>query len=331
MDPALQPRGRARFTGVANGGSPGVAKKRQAKAPSRRSFLRTSMAGGFLLTIGGFGGATLAYLWPDLRGGFGAEIEAGDHDSLLEEIRNSGPVQINEARAYLVEYNADEDGADQYADLVGSGQIMALFWTCVHLGCKVPWCESSQWFECACHGSQYNRWGEYKGGPAPRGLDRFNTTVTDNGALMVDTSQVVTGPPRGSNQLGQARQGPRGGATPIGGAARPERTRRRELVADPLPAPGADGDLLGLAGRRGRRHPHDAARGGRARAGRRRGGGLSVPRRGPQAPRGGARPPGDAPRSQRRGAREERPGALHGLGGCPDAVLCRLLSRLLDL
>ena len=31
----------------------------------------------------------------------------------------------------------------------------------------------SQWFECPCHGSKYNRVGEKKGGPAPRGLDRF--------------------------------------------------------------------------------------------------------------------------------------------------------------
>ena len=31
----------------------------------------------------------------------------------------------------------------------------------------------SQWFECPCHGSQYNRVGEKKGGPAPRGMDRF--------------------------------------------------------------------------------------------------------------------------------------------------------------
>jgi cytochrome b6-f complex iron-sulfur subunit len=196
------------------GGSPGtagpggVAKRRKPKGPSRRAFLRTSLGGGFLLTLGGFGGATLAYLWPDLRGGFGAEIEAGDHDQLLTEIQEEGPVTVPSARAYLVEFDSAEDTAGQYGDLVESGQIMALFWTCVHLGCKVPWCESSQWFECACHGSQYNRWGEYTGGPAPRGLDRFHTRVTDNGTLIVDTSEVIEGPSRASNQLDQPPQGP---------------------------------------------------------------------------------------------------------------------------
>ena len=43
---------------------------------------------------------------------------------------------------------------------------------CPHLGCRVPECATSQWFECQCHGSQYNRAGEKKAGPAPRGMDR---------------------------------------------------------------------------------------------------------------------------------------------------------------
>ena len=54
--------------------------------------------------------------------------------------------------------------------------FVALYQKCVHLGCRVPFCETSQWFECPCHGSQYNRVGEKKGGPAPRGLDRFAVT-----------------------------------------------------------------------------------------------------------------------------------------------------------
>ena len=51
--------------------------------------------------------------------------------------------------------------------------FVALYQKCPHLGCRVPWCQTSQWFECPCHGSKYNRVGEKKGGPAPRGMDRF--------------------------------------------------------------------------------------------------------------------------------------------------------------
>ena len=62
-----------------------------------------------------------------------------------------------------------------------------LYQKCVHLGCRVPNCVTSQWFECPCHGSQYNRVGEKKGGPAPRGLDRFTPTFTGD-SVIVDTS-----------------------------------------------------------------------------------------------------------------------------------------------
>jgi cytochrome b6-f complex iron-sulfur subunit len=71
----------------------------------------------------------------------------------------------------------------------------------------VPSCPSSQWFECQCHGSQYNRNGEKKGGPAPRGLDRFALTVS-NGSASVDTSVVIQGPPIGTNTTGQEAEGP---------------------------------------------------------------------------------------------------------------------------
>ncbi len=84
---------------------------------------------------------------------------------------------------------------------------MPLYQRCVHLGCRVPYCGSSKWFECPCHGSKYNEAGEYKLGPAPRGMDRFKVSVTD-GVLMVDTSVVILGPPRGTDTISQPPQGP---------------------------------------------------------------------------------------------------------------------------
>ena len=68
---------------------------------------------------------------------------------------------------------------------------MALWQRCVHLGCRVPECASSQGFECPCHGSKYNYHGEYEDGPAPRNLDRFVVTVNDAGELIIDTGQVI--------------------------------------------------------------------------------------------------------------------------------------------
>jgi cytochrome b6-f complex iron-sulfur subunit len=71
---------------------------------------------------------------------------------------------------------------------------MALYQRCVHLGCRVPWCQTSQGFECPCHGSKYNGIGEYFGGPAPRNLDRFVVEVSDSGVLTIKTGSIVETP-----------------------------------------------------------------------------------------------------------------------------------------
>jgi cytochrome b6-f complex iron-sulfur subunit len=72
----------------------------------------------------------------------------------------------------------------------------------------VPQCLSSQWFECGCHGSQYNRVGEKKGGPAPRGMDHFAAEITPAGDVIVDTGTVWQGRPIGTNTTGQEAEGP---------------------------------------------------------------------------------------------------------------------------
>jgi cytochrome b6-f complex iron-sulfur subunit len=86
--------------------------------------------------------------------------------------------------------------------------IVVLYQKCVHLGCRVPWCQTSQWFECPCHGSKYSRVGEKKGGPAPRGLDRFPADVAGDGQVTINTGIVVQGPPIGTDTTGQEAEGP---------------------------------------------------------------------------------------------------------------------------
>ena len=76
------------------------------------------------------------------------------------------------------------------------GGLRALYQKCPHLGCRVPFCSTSQQFECPCHGSVYNVIGDYLAGPAPRGMDRFEISIQDD-RVMVDTGILVEGPPRG--------------------------------------------------------------------------------------------------------------------------------------
>ena len=138
---------------------------------SRRQFLNRGTIGMMLLGLGGFGGACLAFLWPSLSGGFGSKVSVGKLDDILNEIESSkGPKYLAEARSYVIGYPT-EPATLAKAKLVYSAGVYAgmekglvgIYQKCVHLGCKVPWCESSQWFECPCHGSQYNRVGERKG------------------------------------------------------------------------------------------------------------------------------------------------------------------------
>jgi len=179
---------------------------------TRRQFFNRSIVAMMGLGISGFGAATLAFLWPTLHGGFGAKIHVAK-DAVDTQLRDQkAPFYNPLGRFYINPYPKDAVGhakkAYSTALLPGyQAGYVALYQKCVHLGCRVPWCQTSQWFECPCHGSQYNRVGEKKGGPAPRGLDRFPVTVS-GGQIVVDTGNVILGPPIGVNTTGQEAEGP---------------------------------------------------------------------------------------------------------------------------
>jgi cytochrome b6-f complex iron-sulfur subunit len=181
---------------------------------TRRQVLNRGVVTLFTLGLASFGGSMLAFLWPTLSGGFGTKIKAGSLEDILGQIADKRePFYVAEGRFYLNPYPKDAvPKAKQiaaYAAVIPGYEsgVVALYQRCVHLGCRVPWCATSQWFECPCHGSQYNRVGEKKGGPAPRGLDRFVVTV-DGGIVSVDTKAIIVGPPIGTNTTGQEAEGP---------------------------------------------------------------------------------------------------------------------------
>jgi cytochrome b6-f complex iron-sulfur subunit len=180
---------------------------------TRRQFFNRSIVAMMGLGISGFGAAVLAFLWPQLSGGFGNKINLGKVEDLLDEASATRqPVYRPEARVYINPYPKEALGKAEaaYPTAVLTGMeagVVALYQKCPHLGCKVPFCATSQWFECGCHGSQYNRVGEKKGGPAPRGLDHFPVTI-DGGSLVVDTGTTILGASIGVNTTGQEPEGP---------------------------------------------------------------------------------------------------------------------------
>jgi cytochrome b6-f complex iron-sulfur subunit len=181
-------------------------------AVTRRQFFNRGIVTFFAVGLGGFGAAVLAFLWPKLGGGFGSVINIGSPSSVDAKIADGqGFAYYPEGRMWVTHYPKAALGAAKKiysAELPGmEAGYTALYQKCVHLGCRVPECKTSQWFECQCHGSQYNRNGEKKGGPAPRGLDRFPITVGGS-SIEVDTGTIITGPPIGTNTTGQEAEGP---------------------------------------------------------------------------------------------------------------------------
>jgi len=179
----------------------------------RRQFLNRSIIGGMILGLSAFGAGVLAFLWPSSSGGFGSKITVGKLSDIQSAITaGDGFAYYPEGRMWITAYppNALPKAAKVYSqpelNAMKAG-VVPLYQKCVHLGCRVPACLTSQWFECGCHGSQYNQAGEKKGGPAPRGLDRFASEVS-NGSLTVNTGVIIQGPPIGTNTTGQEAEGP---------------------------------------------------------------------------------------------------------------------------
>jgi cytochrome b6-f complex iron-sulfur subunit len=180
---------------------------------ARRQFLNRSIVVMMLVAIGGFGAAAVGQLWPSSSGGFGSKIRVGKVAEIKAQITaGKGFYYVPEGRMWITEYPASavEKARAIYKTAEFPGMeagIVALYQKCVHLGCRVPNCLTSQWFECPCHGSQYNRVGEKKGGPAPRGLDRFAVEVSGD-TITVNTGLIIQGPPIGVNTTGQEAEGP---------------------------------------------------------------------------------------------------------------------------
>jgi cytochrome b6-f complex iron-sulfur subunit len=193
--------------------APFVAPDADAIGISRRKFFNRSIIVMIGLSLSGFGAATLAFLWPMPKGGFGSKIRVGNVSDVLAKIASSkGFLYSAEGRMWLTTYptSAIEKAKAVYPPAVLPSMevgVNAIYQKCPHLGCRVPSCLTSQWFECPCHGSQYNLAGEKKGGPAPRGMDRFATSVAGD-VITVDTGQVFQGPPIGTNTTGQEAEGP---------------------------------------------------------------------------------------------------------------------------
>jgi cytochrome b6-f complex iron-sulfur subunit len=150
---------------------------------TRRLALRFAGWGAILALLGQWTTGFLGFFWPKKIGAFGGSINAGlPTDFAVGDVK-----QFREGKFYVTR--------------VPEGFI-ALWWKCPHLGCTVPWRPDDPVmegdtgfadkgrFNCPCHGSIYNRYGQIVQGPAPRPMDRFPIEVRD-GKIFVNTGPSV--------------------------------------------------------------------------------------------------------------------------------------------
>ncbi|MGB0114027.1 MAG: Rieske 2Fe-2S domain-containing protein [Ilumatobacteraceae bacterium] len=182
---------------------------------SRRQFFNRATVTLMSAGLGAFAAAAfVAFLWPSGTGGFGGLVNVGKLPNIKDGINQGGGFYYAaEARSWITEYPSEALPLAEtvYPEVLLTTMrqgIVVLSQKCPHLGCRVPECATSQWFECQCHGSQYNRVGEKKGGPAPRGMDRFPATIATNGDVTVNTGNSIPGPAIGTNTTGQEAEGP---------------------------------------------------------------------------------------------------------------------------
>src|SRR4051812_14710102 len=136
-------------------------------AVNRRHFLNVSMVTLMSAGLASFAAAGfVAFLWPSASVGFGGKINVGKMNDVLTGISNGGGFFYNAtAKSWITAYPSDAlpkaKAVPFYAPVLSTMQqgIIVMYQKCPHLGCRVPSFVSSQWFECPCHGSQYNRVG----------------------------------------------------------------------------------------------------------------------------------------------------------------------------
>jgi len=155
----------------------------------RREFLKRGwLAGAGLIGVAG-AWTTWDVLQPGESSGFGGKVRTIPEEAVPED----DVVAVPAARSYLTKID---------------GEVVAISETCPHLSCRVPWCESSGQFECPCHGSFFNRKGEARDGPTPRGMSRYPVEVVD-GLVIVNTGDPIEGTPMGAPEtIDEPKRGP---------------------------------------------------------------------------------------------------------------------------
>lgn len=145
------------------------------KSTDRRSFIKRVWA-----VLGLVAGAEL--LW--VSSGFlkPGRNELADKDSKIivaGKVGDFNPGDVfpfRNGQFYLVRYK--------------NGGFMAISLKCSHLGCSVLWNQSEDSFQCPCHASSFDIYGDVVNPPAPKALDIY-PVIIEEGLVKVNISKPI--------------------------------------------------------------------------------------------------------------------------------------------
>jgi cytochrome b6-f complex iron-sulfur subunit len=192
-------------------------------AQDRRSFLRLGLAAAAAAVAAGCSSShhrssplptsttSTPHLTPNtLPGG---RIDVGDMEQIQATIAATHqPYYLADARAYVSTFPSHLASAARGVypaptlPLLQAG-VVVLHQNCTNDNCRVPFCRSSQYFECPCDFSRFDLAGEVAAGPAPRGLRLVDADI-EHGHLIVNAAKTYPGVARGIHLTKQFSQGP---------------------------------------------------------------------------------------------------------------------------
>lgn len=149
------------------------------KPINRREFLNLAWLASLGFLTVNLAGVTYLFAMPRFREGeFGGVYTAGSVSDL--PTTEAAPLNIPKVKLWLSNSDAG---------------VIALYKVCTHLGCLYSWLPEQDKFRCPCHGSEFQKNGEYIKGPAPRSLDRFIIQVVSSEGEVIAETDPATGDP----------------------------------------------------------------------------------------------------------------------------------------
>jgi menaquinol-cytochrome c reductase iron-sulfur subunit len=115
-------------------------------------------------------------------------VEAGDVASLAP----NQPVEMTFRRNRVDGWKVVSEKGTAWVVKNADQSVTAFGPQCTHLGCAYHWDDAKSDFICPCHNSFFSLDGKVISGPAPRGLDRYETKI-EGGKLLLGSLQQPSG------------------------------------------------------------------------------------------------------------------------------------------